>query len=123
MSVFLTGTGGNVVWAGTGTTMEVGITSWTVEASVALVDITSVDDTTWRKFTTGRIDWTATVDTLDAGANPAAVNEAAASLTLGDGVSGSNLALAKAICTGISINTGQDDVVRTTFSFVCAGAI
>jgi hypothetical protein len=121
-AVFLAGTGGSVAWAGTGTSLEAGITSWTFEATVQLIDITSVDDTTWKNFTAGRKDWTATVETLDAGTDPATVNERAV-LTLGDGVSGSNLELALALCTNVSVNTDQNDVVRSTYTFISGGAI
>jgi hypothetical protein len=121
-SVFLAGTDGSVAWAGTGTTPEQGITSWTFEATIQLIEITSVDDTTWKNFTAGRKDWTATIETLDAGADPATVNERA-ELILGDGVSGSNLTLALALCTNVSVNTDQDDVVRTTYTFTSGGSI
>ena len=119
-SVFLTGQGGTVAWGGTGTTPEQGITSWTLDASIQLIEITSVDDTTWKNFTGGRIDWTATVETLDAGADPVSVNESS-TLALGDGTT--LIDLANAICTNISVNTDQGDVVRTTYTFASDGVI
>lgn len=123
-TTILTGKSGTVSWA-SDATADVGVTAWTLEVSVALVDITSIDDAgtlpVYRNFTPGRKDWTATVDTVDAKFDPSKIGIGEAALTLGDGVSGSNFAFAKALCTNVSYSSTQDDVVRTTFTFVASG--
>ena len=68
-------------------------------------------------------EYTVTVDTFNTGADPTKVVNAAAMLTLGDSIGGSDLSLAKTICTGFSVTVDANDVEKTTFTFVCAGEI
>lgn len=129
-SVILTGKGGDVVWADD-TKVQDGVTAWALEATVNVVDVTSIDDNAagadqgWRKFIAGRIDWTATVDTLNTANDITALSGTAAQLELKDGSAAgvTDMTLANAICTGLAITNDQTDAVRATYEFVCAGAV
>lgn len=123
-TVLLHGNKGTVNWT-SDAVANTTITAWVIDVKTTVIDTTSMDDDVvgFRTKTPGRKDYTVTVDTLNIGADPTKVANAAASLTLGDSIAGSDLALAKTICTGFSVSLDANDVEKTTFTFVCAGAI
>jgi len=121
-TVIIHGQLGTVAWTDD-STADSTITGWVLEGSIDVIDTTSTDDDVngYRTKTAGHKDWSATVDVLNVGADPSKLANAAASLTLGDATN--SIALAKAICTGVNITLDAQDVEKTTFNFVCAGAI
>ena len=125
-TAIIAGKDGTVTWA-SDSVANSSATAWTLEATCEVVDVTSVDgaeagaDQGWRKFIRGRVDWTASVDTLNTGADPTATAGTAAILTLSDGTN--SISLAKSICTGLTLSSSQTAAPTTTYSFVCAGAV
>ena len=118
-TVYLKGTAGVVTWDSDGKADE-GVTAYVLTANREFIETTSIDDGDWRTFTPGRLDWTATVDTVNANPDFTTVGGTAASLTLGDGVT--SFVFNKAICSDMSINHEANDVNRTTYTFVNGGA-
>ncbi|KKN58269.1 hypothetical protein LCGC14_0553490 [marine sediment metagenome] len=104
----------------TGLTFE--ITSFTVDATADTAESTILNSaavtsaTHWKSYLAGYKDWTATVEAVlpVAGAGLAALGTTAAlGLDTTDGLDWAG----NAICTGVSMSNGTDDVARATFAF------
>ena len=110
----------------TGLTLEV--TSFTVDANIEMAECTVMSSVTmtsathWKNFLPGFKDWTATVECVmpAAGIGLTTVGtEAALGLDPTDGKDWAGTA----ICTGISMSNGTDDVGRVTLTFQGVAAL
>lgn len=117
----------SLTWSGDGATEDMAdtkCTNWTLDMSVQIIDVTSLDDTNsgWRERVTGRKNYTVTVDSLEVTAGDTSGGPeigTIAELALIDGTN--TITLGNSMCTNIAKTNDAEDVVRTTFTFVCAG--
>jgi len=122
MATLLFGKSGTVTWASDAVANS-RVTGWVLEVSVELIDTTNTTDSSagYRTYSTGHKDWTATVDCLETAPLSNTTGAAEASLTLNDGTTA--IALAKAIQTSLTYTADANDVFKTTYTFICSGAI
>jgi hypothetical protein len=118
-TVYVKGTSGTVTWASDGKADD-GVTSWVLTASREFIETTNINDGAFKSFTPGRLDFTATVDVVNTNPNFTTVGGAEASLALGDGTT--TYTFDKTICSDMTITHDTNDVNRTTYTFVNAGA-
>ena len=119
MATVIHGHSATLTYAGSGATI---VTSWTLDMSVQIIDITSLDDNKsgWIERTTGRMTYTATVDAIDPTFTVADIGSVK-TLTLTDGGSTNSIALLNAMLTSVNKTLDSEDIVRTTLNFECGG--
>jgi hypothetical protein len=117
-TVYVKGTSGVVTWASDSKAND-GVTSWVLTASREFIETTNINDTTFKSFTPGRLDFTATVDTINTNPDFTTVGGAEASLSLNDGTT--DYVFDKTICSDMQITHDTNDVNKTTYTFVNAG--
>jgi len=102
------------------------VTSWSLTYTADTVETTNLADT-WKEYTPGYKDWTATVEChADSGGHKIGTSslldkigtEAALVLTDGNGTSHT---LSNAFCSSANIVTDKDDIEKMTFTFLSAG--
>ena len=93
--------------------------SWTLEVNQEMVDVTQLSNTdTHRQYTTGRVDFTATVDALCDPETDRIVSVVGTSATLTLWLDGSRSWQATAYCQDAEIIASNDDVVKVRYTFV-----
>lgn len=93
--------------------------SWTLEVKQEMVDVTQLSNTdNHRQYTTGRTDFTATVDALCDPETDRIVSVVGTSATLELALDGSRAWAATAYCQDAEVIAANDDVVRVRYTFV-----
>ncbi len=121
------GKGGSITWAGTANTISANITSWTVDATGDVAEITNMASAAdWKEFLGGFRGWTASIETFwDSVTSVALLTDlagAAADLKLEIVDAGPNVS-GDAILTGSSITTDANDAVTVTYTFQGTGSL
>jgi hypothetical protein len=113
MAVY-TGSGVKVTYGAGATDLDA--TSWTLESTIDLVENTKLG-ATFKTYTTGFKDWTATAECILKTESTPLTNFAQAAATVSFYINGSNYFEADGICTSITPRTGTDNVIRMTMTF------
>ena len=106
---------------------QANVTSWSVDVTADTAESTAMGDT-WKTYLSGFNDWTATVEINEDSTGPlvgttaalTALGATAAAFILNDG---ENTYTGNGICTGFSVNTDANDVVKLTYNVQGSGVL